>query len=247
MPPDALHKKKLKKNLTVAGLIIFWVILIWAVTVVRLSAHAAEENDQSKAFAEQRAKHQANAEIMERDWGLAYNHHEAARERNEGVRNNNRILHAQYTNRAEEVWFKKWQVKEPLRRLFEMVDDRGRSSYLATTTGNPEKWWHQKPHPVEGPGKTAWPGGSHPQPPQQGPGGQITMQPSLPGNGGIGIQTSVTFTPIENAGEGPGLMIVRSNGNSTGVGGRTLRMNSAPQVIDTGDDGIYHENPDSGY
>jgi hypothetical protein len=98
MPPDALHKKKLKKNLTVAGLILFWVILIWAVTVVRISANAAEENDQSKAYAAARAKYQANSEIAVRDWGLAYNHHEAVRERNEGVRNNNRILHAQYTN-----------------------------------------------------------------------------------------------------------------------------------------------------
>jgi hypothetical protein len=136
-------------------------------------------------------------------------------------------------------------VKEPLRRLFDMVDDRARSSYLANSTANPEKWWHQKPHPVEGPGRTDWAGGSHPQPPQQGPGGQLAMQPgTFMGNGSLNMQTTTTFTPIENAGEGPGLLIVRSNGTG---GGNTLRMNSASQAIDTGDDGIIHENPDSGY
>ena len=37
MPLDELHKKKLKKNLAVFGLIIAFCALIWGITMVKMS------------------------------------------------------------------------------------------------------------------------------------------------------------------------------------------------------------------
>lgn len=36
MPHSDLHKKKLRKNLTILALIVGWVALIWAVTMLKM-------------------------------------------------------------------------------------------------------------------------------------------------------------------------------------------------------------------
>lgn len=38
MPSSALHKKKRTKNLAVLGAIILWIIALFAVTIIRISA-----------------------------------------------------------------------------------------------------------------------------------------------------------------------------------------------------------------
>lgn len=37
MPIDALHKRKFKTNMAILGAIGVWIVLIWAITMVKIS------------------------------------------------------------------------------------------------------------------------------------------------------------------------------------------------------------------
>jgi hypothetical protein len=231
MPPDALHKKKLKKNLAVCGLVLLWVALIWAVTMIRLAhpAHSAEL-DSSKAFAAQRAAFLEKSQKPERDWQLAYGHHAPVRARNESVRDRNRELHMQYSQRAEEVWFRKWKVKAPLRRLFDKVDDRARAAFLGRTEAKPEEWWNNFLSGTPQSGGFASSGGAASGPVAGAPGStSVSFQPTAGNGRTLGITTTFTPQPIENSGSAPANMFVAPGGG--GPMGSTLRMTTESQPV----------------
>ena len=142
MPHSDLHKKKLKKNLMLLGLLLAWCAVIWGVSMVRIANGAEPQLDTERAFIKQRATHMNRTQIREDAWHQLYERFEPERQRTQEIRTHNRDVHMQYNIKIEEIWNKKYEVMAPLRRIFAMTAENRRKAYLSKFDGTTEQeWW----------------------------------------------------------------------------------------------------------
>lgn len=137
MPVSDVHKKKLKKNLVVLGLIFVWCFVIWMVTVVKL----ANAHDIEKSFIGQRAGHQktmdSNAEQFKKDWAAG----EAERQKTQADMDAQRQTRLKETVATKEQWDNGWRAQEGARAAADRARDTQRAAHRDELAKNPARWW----------------------------------------------------------------------------------------------------------
>ena len=135
MPHSEIHKKKLKKNLTVALMILLWCALIWAVTMIKIAR--ADEGFMDKS----RAAHQEKVTGTQQEWDDTFHENEPDRTAAFEQREQERAKQAEHNISTQDSWIEDWNGKAPARLAAGEAQTQARAKQLEKTEENPQQWW----------------------------------------------------------------------------------------------------------
>lgn len=135
MPHGEIHKRKLRKNLAVAAMILLWCALIWAVTMIKIAR--ADEGYREEG----RAMHQEKMMQTQQGWDAAFHEKEPERAAASEQREQARAKQADHVASTQNFWIEDWNRKAPARLAAEDAQTQARARQLEKTEGNPPQWW----------------------------------------------------------------------------------------------------------
>lgn len=134
MPHSALHAKKLGKNLALAGLVLLWCALIWAVTMIKIAR--ADDG----RFDARNTAHLIKTEERKAGWDEAHAAAAPVRlEREEATAQH----HAAWLNHnlaAQDGWDARYAAAAPARQETEERAAQARTTHLNATSARTEGW-----------------------------------------------------------------------------------------------------------
>ena len=157
MPKSELHQKKLKKNLTIAGMVFLWCAIIWAVTMIRI-AKADEyqgrtasatamcrmgEADCRQSFHEGREQHTKNMIEMREGWDQDYSDKEPQRRELHDFIETGRTNHQDHIIASGQGFAQDWNDKAGQRQEMKDTIETGRENWSENIRPNPQKWWEE--------------------------------------------------------------------------------------------------------
>ena len=134
MPHSDIHKKKLRKNLTIALMIFLWCALIWAVTMIKI-ARADDYQGGS------RMAHQIKMLDTQQQWQDDYQNKAGMRDIVFSAREQARHRQLDKNTNSHGIWNQIWSDKSAVRLDNENNRDNQRQSHLDHITENPQQWW----------------------------------------------------------------------------------------------------------
>ena len=150
MPKTELHKKKLKKNLTLLGLIFLWCAAIWAITMIKVARAQDMSETQSTnvgainssaAFLRSRTEHGEFIDNQSELWFNNYadqeNERIQAREQNDAQRGQ----HHDFIKAQQDGWYREYGEKTTEREAKQVQTDERRTQWQDEMRTHPRKWW----------------------------------------------------------------------------------------------------------
>ena len=153
MPLSDVHKKKLKKNLTVLAMILLWCALIWVVTMIKIAnAHGSGDGpaDNYKrmsageiqgVYLEKRAAHLEKTLDTQEQWVTQYHDNADARDAKNAERDEQRITHHDKAVQDQESWVKAYHDNTDARNALNDERERQREDHFAHADAQPQLWW----------------------------------------------------------------------------------------------------------
>ncbi len=160
MPHSALHKKKLKKNLVIAGLVFLWCALIWAVTMVKMAnAQTMPPRYVGKNFSginiqrapvdikgplyNSRAAHRAVTDERKQGWDSQY-YRDAERRYQAGqAQASSRQRQLDIVTNRQDGWTETWLRDSDRRMDKSRAVDQARRAQRDLTYNRPYQWWDE--------------------------------------------------------------------------------------------------------
>ncbi len=138
MPHSEIHKKKRNKNYMVLGLIILFIALIWAITMVRIKSADASV---CTNFSEDRVAHQQASEEMMQKWLDDYNAQEEERRLKKEQTDQDRLAHKNAGDQRKQSWEDEWRSKAEQRAREAAEREAQKVAHQETLDARKLKWW----------------------------------------------------------------------------------------------------------
>lgn len=141
MPLSEIHKKKLRKNLAIAALILLWCALIWGVTMIKV-ARAGDGDLRGPAHMyESRLEHQDHSARTQQQWLKDYSDGAEERYRLYEERETARQEQLDHIINTQQQWNQDWHDEGPARIEAAGQRDQQRREQLDETAARPRQWW----------------------------------------------------------------------------------------------------------
>jgi hypothetical protein len=152
MPHSIVHKKKLKKNLTIAGMVFLWCAAIWVITMIKI-ARADEMMDTHQveyapanergAFFDRRGQHLDNTRDTHLMWEEDFKKGTDKRASHLQKSDLKREKRLQDSVNTHDMWNKKYLEAEDGRKQEMTQSENRRESWEKESRDNPYNWWQK--------------------------------------------------------------------------------------------------------
>lgn len=159
MPHSEIHKKKFRKNLMVGGMILLWIVLIWAVTMIKIARAdefgpvwrgrnysgvgvGSHPSDTRGDRYDDRLEYLQKTEETGQKWLEEY--HEGGDGR-EDMREQDGLRRYGYQDKVRttgDTWHEEWMDGMDARFDEAEADQQRRIDYQDTMTLKPQDWWN---------------------------------------------------------------------------------------------------------
>ncbi|MCB9990400.1 MAG: hypothetical protein H6867_03340 [Rhodospirillales bacterium] len=135
MPVSDIHKKKLKKNLAILGLIFLWCALIWMVTMIKIAR--ADDG----YLQDSRDLHQQKIVSTQGEWLETYHGNEGARSEEQAQSNTQRETQQDKIDQTKQDWEDTYANVADERMKEADALQQARNTHQDERAATPQTWW----------------------------------------------------------------------------------------------------------